>query len=191
MIDDSFIWKDELKKELKKFCRFAGKPVTTLDEHYSLRLEKFFFISAFIIRKLKEANKLSDELENKDFNCIKYQRIRKEDFFDQLNAHRFNEFYNLEKEEKSFLKLEYLCNILIHSFVFNIFLDDNYILSGIFINSDRTKDEFLFQIELNTFIELINNVIDDDIVDKHFDRRVAKTEKGKRNICVRKSRAYL
>jgi len=103
---------------LKKFYKFVEKPVTTLDEHYSLRLEKFFFISAFIIRKLIEANKLSDELENKDFNCIKYQRIRNDDFFDFLNRHHFEKFYNLEKEEKSFIKLENLCNILIHSYVF-------------------------------------------------------------------------
>jgi len=63
---------------------------------------------------------------------------------------------------------------------------DNFILCGIFINSDRTKDKFLFQIELNTFIELMNNVIDDGIAEGHFERKVM--ENGKRIINIRKSR---
>ena len=183
MIDDSWIWKNELKKELDEFYRFSENKTTSVsDDYFMLRCEKFFFISAFIIRKLNEANKLSDELNSKDFNCIKYQRIKQDNLIDYLNRHHFVKFYNLEKEEKSSVKLKDFCNYLIHSFVFNPVMEDNYKLCGFFINSDKIKDKFLYYIEYNSFIELINDVINDDITDLSYNRVTGELRKSNRQL---------
>ncbi|KCZ71911.1 hypothetical protein ANME2D_01967 [Candidatus Methanoperedens nitroreducens] len=168
MIWDAAIWKEELQKELNDFYKFSVATAISEDEYINLRVEKFFFVCAFIARKLSEANKLSDELISKDFSCIKYQRIKDDNIIDFLNWHHFERFYNLEEGEKSLLKLKELCNILIHSLIFCITTDNNNKLCGVFINSDWKKDK-CYYIELNTFIELINDIIN-DVVSKHYSR---------------------
>lgn len=49
MIWESSVWREDLQKELNDFLvKIEGFN----DEYFNLRVEKFFFISAFIIRKL-------------------------------------------------------------------------------------------------------------------------------------------
>ncbi|MGC1121520.1 MAG: hypothetical protein WBA22_10545 [Candidatus Methanofastidiosia archaeon] len=170
MIWESGAWKEELQKEFKSFSKFLTEIKTSENEYFNLRVEKFFFVSAFIIRKLNESNKLSDELTSKDFIYVKYNRIRSDAIVDFLNFHHFDRFYDLKREEKCLLKSRDICNYFIHSFIFSTVHDENGQLCGVLVNSDRTKDEFLLYVELNTFTELINDVIDDDIVSMSYNR---------------------
>jgi hypothetical protein len=179
MIWESSVWREELQKELNDFYNFLVNIEASEAEYFNLRVEKFFFVSAFIIRKLAEANKLSDELISKDFSCIKYGRIKDDSIIDFLNCHHIERFYNLEKKEKYLLNLRDICNYFIHSFVFSTVHDANKKLCGVLVNSDRIKDKFLLYIELSTFIELINNVINDDIVSMNYNRVPGKLKKSR------------
>jgi len=176
MIWESSVWKEDLQRELNNFLANIKR---FNDEYFNLRVEKFFFISAFIIRKLNEANKLSDELVSKDFDCTRYRRIKDDNIIDFMNCHHIEKFYDLRNGEKSSLKLKYICNYFIHSFVFLCSIGDDDRLCGVFVNSDRTENKFLYYIELNTFIMLINDVINDDIVSVSYNRIAGKLKKSK------------
>jgi len=179
MIWDSVIWKKELHKELDNFNMFLADIETSKDECFDFTVEKFFFVSAFMIRKLSEGNKLSDELTSKDFSCIEYRRIKSNSIIDHLNWHHMERFYNLEKKDTSLIKLRDICNFLIHSFAFCVVTDDSRKLSGILVNSDRTKDKYLLHIQLDTFIELINDVINDKVVRGCYDRVTGKLKNSR------------
>ena len=176
MIWEASVWKEDLQKELNDFlANIEGFK----DEHFNLRVEKFFFISAFIIRKLNEANKLSDELTSQDVDCTTYKRVKNGGIIDFMNSHHIEKFYDLRNGEKSSLKLKDVCNYFIHSFVFSYSIGDGDRLCGVFVNSDRIKNKFLYYIDLNTFIMLINGVINDDIVSLSYNRITGKLKKSK------------
>lgn len=182
MIWESSVWKEDLQKELNDFLDFLANTERLEDGYFNLRVEKFFFISAFTIRKLNEANKLSDELISKDFDCARYRRIKDDVIIDFMNCHHIEKFYDLRNGEKSSLKLKDICNYLIHSFVFSyrICVDDR--LCGVFVNSGWMKDRFLYYIKLNTFIMLINDVVTDDIVIMSYNRSRGKLKKSKSDM---------
>lgn len=173
MIWDSRVWKQELGKELKNFKRFLHEMALVDTEYFALGLEKFYFICAYIIRKLIEANKLSDELTVKKYPCSKYLRTNYEQQLDWVNHHHFESFYNLLKEQSCSLNLRQICNLLIHSFVFSpTFKEDmeSMIFTGIFINTDVTRDKCIYHINYKTFFSLIQNVMNDEISNVEYDR---------------------
>src|SRR5436190_18679711 len=91
MITNSWVWKRELKKELRAFIKFSittDFSSKTIDmDRVFLRIEKFFFLSAFIIRKLHESHKLSGELIGWNIALEKYQRKQENinEVYDLLN----------------------------------------------------------------------------------------------------------
>lgn len=89
------------------------------------------------------------------------------------------QLYRLEKKDTSLIKLKDICNFLIHSFVFSAVTGDSRKLSGILVNSNRTKDKCLLCIQLNTFVELINDVINDKVVTGCYDRATGKLKNSR------------
>jgi hypothetical protein len=115
MIFDSWVWKKELRKELTAFNRFIAKTDFTAesidDDHINLKLEKFYFVLSFIVRKLHESNKLSDELIATNITVIKFERINKSKFLDFLTGYgSLEEYYNFDNGIKSSLPVLTLCN---------------------------------------------------------------------------------
>jgi hypothetical protein len=53
------------------------------------------------------------------------------------------------------------CDLVVHSFIFIEFLSDDKTISGFFITSDRTKAKGIWQIDLNTVIDLIERTAKD------------------------------
>ena len=169
MIFESHIWKSELARDLRTVRRYIQR-AKSLDrksnsddaeavfERAALAIEKFAFTSAFIIRKLSESMKLSDELEATPLPVQVFARIRPNDPMDFLNRHKIKKYYNMKIPRRMFIAPVKLCNALIHSFVFEVALD------SILFNSDWTKNRELLQVELKDFFSFIQSVISDDIV---------------------------
>ncbi len=100
MIWDSIVWKEELQRELDNFRKFLDE-FEQLDEYYDLRVEKFFFVSSFIIRKLSESYKLSDELESQEIGCVRHKRVENDNvYIDLMNYHHFERYYDLDEMEE-------------------------------------------------------------------------------------------
>lgn len=172
MIYESHVWKKELKKERSKFTRQvinnpANKANNDKDDEINLTIEKFFFITAFIIRKLNEARKISDELINTwEIPVERYQRINSDREINYWNNLRLEEFYDLDHLQNSKLGIATLCNYIIHSFIFHPLYDyeEKEKFLGIVFNSDRSKDKVLYILKVEDYLLLIGEVIKDDIV---------------------------
>ena len=174
MIYESSVWKRELKKELTTFRKLVAKIDLSgepgIPDNINLKVEKFFFVSAFIIRKLNEANKLSDELNEIKIPVVQHKRINKDHKIHFMNNHNPERFYKLEGGSNSLIGLAVLCNILIHSFIFKVVVsnaeetDGKETVIGILVNSDYSKDKALYHIALEDFIKIIEETINDNIV---------------------------
>lgn len=186
MIWNSHIWKSELIKELRNFKRYLKQIKSSKydTEHFVMGLEKFHFLCSFIIRKLVESGKLSDELLAKNYKCGKYQRIQTEKKLDFMNIMDFGKFYDLMNCIKSSLTIKQICNLFIHSFIFFPTFDEERGMeyNGVFINSDYDKDKHLYHIDYGIILKMIDDIVKDDIISIHFNRSSGKVKRSKEII---------
>ena len=112
-----------------------------------------------------------------------FQRINKENAIHIFNRHRIDEFYNLDNPSKTSLSVVNICNAFIHSFVFEIALDDDKdSFGGIIFNSDKTKDAVVFFIQLEDYFKVIESVIKDDIIEMHVLLKEGKIRKSRKHL---------
>ena len=174
MILESWVWKKELKKELSKFIKLIKSDKNIYlkndydDEEYdlfNLKVEKFFFTSFFIIRKLLEAKKLSNSVCKLTINCDAYPKVprpqRLLDYYGQTCD--INENYDLDRQLNVTLTLYNLCNIFVHSYVFLPCIEEKS-FNKIFINSTNTKNKYCYLINIAEIFKIINIVAKDYVV---------------------------
>jgi hypothetical protein len=179
MIYESYVWKKDLKKELNNFMKAVAKMDLSgepgIPDTINLKVEKFFFVSAFIIRKLNEAKKLSGELNEMKVPVVQFERINKDRKLHFMNNHKLEKFYDLENGRGSALGLAVLCNTLIQSFIFQVVVsnpeetDGKETVSGILMNSDYSKDKALYDIRLEDFLKIVEETINDNVVSSSYD----------------------
>jgi hypothetical protein len=118
MIYDSYVWKKTLKKDLKQINTFLLKYYSKNDngsksnDEAFIRLQKFFVFSSIIIRKLIEANKISDEIMTNSVKISTYEKINEKEitFF---NDYKIDEFYDLDNPKKGTISIVNLTNSFI------------------------------------------------------------------------------
>ena len=148
------------------------------DEKAWVRLERFVFWSAFVIRKLAEAKKLSDEFEAERFRVTVFPRIDPDDPQDFMNADKIDRFYDLGHPTSRAVAPLWITSQLIHSFVYMPEAEDGPPL-GLYFNSDRSRRDSLFHIEWAEFERLIRAVADDGVVTMHFNRLTGEVLKSR------------
>lgn len=177
MIWDSTIWKEELQNEMNQFDSY----ITSISDSdydsdiFTLEFEKFYFVCSYIIRKLIDSKKLNVGLENKGYSCIKYTRTNNNPL-DFLNSHHFSKFYDLSNGIDIQLSMTQLCNRFIHSFILFPAVNGNNgsNFTGVFVNTDYDKKKCLYQISYKTFVLVLNDVINDNVVSLHYIRENPK-----------------
>jgi hypothetical protein len=118
MIYDSYVWKKTLKKDLKQINTFLLKYYSKNDngsksnDEAFIRLQKFFVFSSIIIRKLIEANKISDEIMTNSVKISTHEKINEKEitFF---NDYKIDEFYDLDNPKKGTISIVNLTNSFI------------------------------------------------------------------------------
>jgi hypothetical protein len=133
-------------------------------------VRKFVFWSAFVVRKLADSNKLSDEIENSRWRVECYPKRDSRPSVDFLNWHRLEENYDLAEGSSSYLETRRLCGILLHSLVFIPMLgDDERSIAGFFFNSDTTQDNVYLMLweEYSGFVQDVSR---DDVVAATYNR---------------------
>jgi hypothetical protein len=185
MIYDSYVWKKTLKKDLKQINTFLLKYYSKNDngsksnDEAFIRLQKFFVFSSIIIRKLIEANKISDEIMTNSVKISTHEKINEKEitFF---NDYKIDEFYDLDNPKKGTISIVNLTNSFIHSFHFMPNYDWKVIdenldeddfenlklekLNGVYFSTDKTKNKALYYITFEDFEKIINLIIKDNIV---------------------------
>ena len=78
---------------------------------------------------------------------------------------------------------------MIHSYVFRFQFDDNGVVSGFFVSSDYDRNKALYTISLADWINFVDSVITDDVVelvatfdDKRSDYIYRIKKRGKRRV---------
>jgi hypothetical protein len=148
------------------------------DEKAWVRLERFVFWSAFVIRKLAEARKLSDEFEAERFRVTVFSRIDPDDLQDFMNADKIDRFYDLGQPKSRTVAPLWITSQFIHSFVYMPEAEDGPPL-GLYFNSDRSRRHSLFHIEWAEFEKLIRAVVDDGVVSMYFNRLTGEVWKSR------------
>jgi len=93
-------------------------------------LEKEVFLSFYIIRKLREANKLSDEVVKLKLNILSYPAKGKA--VTHYNWHRLDELFDLNNNKQESYDVGCICNRVIHSFIFAPILNNQERITAIF-----------------------------------------------------------
>ena len=161
MIWDSWPWKKDLLQRAKRLERRRSQKRWL--ESSSFRTEQDVFFSAFGIRKLIEADKLSDEMESIAFSVASYRAKGKAVHL--RNWDRIEELYDLDMPElEQRLSLKDFCDQIIHSFVFVLFFHETGGLGGFLFASDRAKQKRIYLLEIGSLITALTRIGQDDVV---------------------------
>jgi hypothetical protein len=153
MIWESKYWKDDLINYSNKLEKRINQK-KWFDSSYA-NAEKEIMISAFMIRKLDESNKLSDELMNQQLKIIEFENNGKKiDITKRLVPERY---FEIDKPNKGIVAITDLCNSIIHSYIFSlIFIENTF--KYFWVASDYNKFNKMFQIEIVQFIRIMKEI---------------------------------
>jgi hypothetical protein len=154
MIQDSIPWKDELLRVADRLEKKRTQKRWT--ERSGFLVERDIMISAYALRKLKEANKLSDALDRRtvvihrhDLTCCPP---------DLMSRWELWEHYDLERYEEVEVPITVMCNQIIHSWNWTISASEAGEFDGVYVSSDRARKQYLYFVPIDSFIALLREV---------------------------------
>lgn len=154
MIWESAYWKEDLLKQAKALKKRISQ--RRWAERSLANLEKTIMLGFYSIRKLIEANKLTDKVSLSQIPLIAFPWKGKP--VTVINWHKVDELYNLEEETRVSLPLSTMCNTVIHSYVFAPTFNEQSKIHGIMVNSDYSRNKELYFITLSEIIRLFERV---------------------------------
>jgi hypothetical protein len=125
-------------------------------------VEQELFIAGYIVRKLLDANKLSDEVESITLHAMRSTRTGR--IPDLMNWHHIDKFYDLACPVAVNVGLRCFCDQLIHSFIFVVDASSSG-LKGFHVASDRERSSGLLRFDIQEVVDVMQRVADDDVVE--------------------------
>lgn len=149
---------DDYKKHILRTAAWLAKGISAREPSL-LKLERELFLSFYYVRKLIEANKISDSLLSAVHHVSWHPITGK---VSTLNWHNLNKLINFAEQSAESKDLEFLCNRFIHSFIFVPSIEKNKV-SDILIatDRDRSRDKKLFRVPLTLLVALLTEVGND------------------------------
>lgn len=154
MIWESSYWKENLLRQATFLRKRANQ--RRWPERSLAKLEQNIMLGFYSIRKLLEAKKLTTDIVEKSLSLFAHPWVG--DPVNIMNWHKIDKLYDLERNVIIERSIPWLCNLVIHSYVFSPVFGEEGNLMGIFINSDRTKNEALYFIDFWKIIEVFETV---------------------------------
>ncbi|WP_157756109.1 hypothetical protein [Nocardiopsis dassonvillei] len=174
MIHDSIPWREELIRvadrleKRKTQRRWTGRT--------GFLIERDIMTSAYAVRKLHEARRISDQISARMLKVKRFELIGK--VLDHYRS-EFWESFDLEKPTETQVGVTFLCNQIIHSFVWAISAtEDEELFDGIFVSSDRERRRFLYFVHVDLLVKLFREIGEEEIVET----RMSADENGERYI---------
>ncbi len=153
MIWESRYWKEDLLKYSSKLKNRINQK-KWFDSSLA-NTEKEIMLSAFMIRKLGESNRISDELINQNVKILEYENNGKKiDIIRRLAPERF---FKIDNPHRGTISINDLCNSIIHSYVFVLIFYDNTFKS-FWVASDHNRYKRLYEIEIDQYINILNEI---------------------------------
>jgi hypothetical protein len=158
MIWESQYWKEELLRKADALDRY--KQQRRWPDRASARAERLLMTGFFEIRKLLDSHKLSEEVTNATVLLLQYKASGLPVHL--LNHHNIQRLYDLESGRLATKGLRFICNQIVHSYVFGLVMLSSKELWGIVFSSDRDRTQSLYQLELSSIIGTFRQVARDD-----------------------------
>lgn len=151
MIYESQYWKEDLLHIVRRLKINSRKPCR--DEPTLIKTEKDVFIGFYIMRKLAEAQKITDATAHLEVNILSYPRLSKP--VDRINRDGWEELYDLETARAEKVKISFVYNQIIHSFIFcPVFDDETDRLLSVFFTSDRKRNTCIYCLDIQELIRV-------------------------------------
>jgi hypothetical protein len=167
VINDSVPWKEELLRVAARLEKKKSQPRWT--ERSGFVVERDVMVSAYAIRKLEEARKISDASVAGGVFVARHALVGKVP--DIWSRHEIWNHYDLGAGENVQLSLIELCNQFIHSWIWMLNGTENgKELDGIFVSSDRGRRRCLYYVRIDVLIELFREIGSERIVDATLER---------------------
>lgn len=156
MIWESRFWKEDLARLALQLQRRRAQ--RRWPERSLAKLEKEVFIGFYAIRKLLEAERLSERLTKTQVPI---------EAFRHTGAARITKFnwnrkvfdaYDFEKPLKERVTVKFLCDQVIHSYIYKEVFDDKGGLFGFLISSDWERSKKLYRVSIADLIKLFTSV---------------------------------
>ncbi len=157
MIFESGPWKADLKRDAAILRRWSALHVQRARR--STLIEKKVFLSAFAIRKLIEARRVSSTLGSQAFP-LTISSATSADITSE-NNHRIDRLYDLAAPQSGSLEVGRLVSVIVHSLIFVEEEDEDGRVIAFHVTSDWDRFKGLYRVELDRFIELLDQVSDD------------------------------
>jgi hypothetical protein len=157
MITESHYWKDDLLQRAQQLRRRVNQRRWTGVS--SARVEQIIMLGFYAVRKLIEAKKLSDDVANQTLKIAAHP-WRGESV---TRLYRFDYWglYNLNRRRTVVRSVAFLCNQVIHSYIFALSFDESGFFNGILVASDRERHQALYFIQSQQIVELFEQVGND------------------------------
>ena len=170
VIWDSGLWKEDLLRLVRRHAKRLHQ--TRWSERSLFNLEKDYFVALYVLRKLKEAGKLSSEVASLRVPGRRHRTTGKR--VTRLNWHRVDELYGFGRFTSVNFTQDYLSNQVIHSYVFMGTGDDG--IDGVLFVSDRERNRHLNYVSLEATAGLLLAVVVDDVVHGEFRLRPGESD---------------
>ncbi len=158
MISDSAPWKAELERLAKELGSLSRR--TKWSEAAEYRVERALMLGFFVIRRLHESRKITDDAADLGVRVQRYPLRGVPP--DLLNWHRLDEHFDLSRGQPERVPLRRFCNQAIHSFVLLTYGTPRP-FQGIFVASDWERNRCVLRVTL-TEIERAFRAVARDVV---------------------------
>ncbi len=167
MIHDSSNW----KKPLVRSAKWLEKLLITHEpsERILARAEREIFVGFYAIRKLRETFKLTNTTKLLTYNLIFFNAVNNANH-DYFNRHDFEKHYDLNTEKSQPCDIGFICNQVIHSFIFVFSLNHDGNIDGIYLSSDRMKRSKIYFVPLTIVIHIFRKIGHDYPSGLHLER---------------------
>lgn len=191
MILESYYWRKELARMMddlvscfrylsKYACRFDGHPILNrIIERKEFDVERNLLLSAFIVRTLFEAGKLSDEMADYELSIVSYPATPKNTNKLMPSLRRFpdEDLYDYNRPSRLNFPGRQFVNQLIHAAVIPCFdFGDDTRPAAFMVVSDRFAQKRLYRCELDVWVKFVREVAKDEV---GFIREAWDESKGK------------
>lgn len=174
MIWESRYWKDALLKAASDLRR--RRKQKRWSEASLARLEQRIMLGFYGVRKLRDARRIADRLRHRSVPLDEFPATGKP--IDVLNRIDLDDIYQMGSPHTTKKPLEFVCNQIIHSYVFTPGFNEEGFLKVLFFASDRQKDSRMFRIEIAEIVSIFEEIGNNDPSYVHISRR----RSGKREI---------
>jgi hypothetical protein len=150
-VNPAAYWQQELMRENIDLRRWLDKAGLEKAVQLSVSIERHAFVTAYIMRKLREASVLAEEVITSNWPVMKYAMtapVPPRAWF-QISTDRetwrqpIEQHYDLDSGRAETMKFATICDRLIHHFAFVVRMGSGGESVEFLFNSDRTTDSSL------------------------------------------------